>query len=37
EDHLDARGADRALRVVIDWGRYAGLFDYDDPTQSFRR
>nr|WP_207625961.1 AAA-associated domain-containing protein [Burkholderia gladioli] len=37
EDHLDERGADRALRVVIDRGGYSVLFDYNDPTQSFRR
>ncbi|WP_425126150.1 nitrate/sulfonate/bicarbonate ABC transporter ATP-binding protein [Burkholderia cepacia] len=37
EDHLDPRNADRALRVVIDWGRYAGLFDYDDHTRTFGR
>lgn len=37
EDHLDPRGADQALRVVTDWGRYAGLFDYDDHTRTFGR
>ncbi|KVD18055.1 nitrate ABC transporter ATP-binding protein [Burkholderia ubonensis] len=37
EDHLDARNADQVLRVVIDWGRYAGLFDYDDHTRTFGR
>ncbi|AOJ73599.1 MULTISPECIES: ABC transporter ATP-binding protein [Burkholderia] len=37
EDHLDQRNADQALRVVIDWGRYAGLFDYDDHTRTFGR
>ncbi|OXI28767.1 hypothetical protein CFB89_31660 [Burkholderia sp. AU16741] len=35
--HLDPRGADQALRVVTDRGRYAGLFDYDDPTRPFGR
>lgn len=37
EDHLDPRSADQALRVVIDWGRYAGLLDYDDHTRTFGR
>nr|WP_232490691.1 nitrate/sulfonate/bicarbonate ABC transporter ATP-binding protein [Burkholderia ubonensis] len=37
EDHLDTRNADQVLRVVIDWGRYAGLFDYDDHTRTFGR
>ncbi len=37
EDHLDARSAEQALRVVTDWGRYAGLFDYDDHTRTFGR
>ncbi|WP_081087757.1 nitrate/sulfonate/bicarbonate ABC transporter ATP-binding protein [Burkholderia stagnalis] len=37
EDHLDPRNAQQALRVVIDWGRYAGLFDYDDHTRTFGR
>ncbi len=37
EDHLDPRSADQALRVVTDWGRYAGLFDYDDHTRTFGR
>ena len=37
EDHLDPRSADQALRGVIDWGRYAGLLDYDDRTRTFGR
>ncbi|RQS96913.1 ATP-binding cassette domain-containing protein [Burkholderia seminalis] len=37
EDRLDPRSADQALRVVTDWGRYAGLFDYDDHTRTFGR
>ncbi len=37
EDHLDPRAADQSLRVVTDWGRYAGLFDYDDHTRTFGR
>ncbi|MGC2944331.1 nitrate/sulfonate/bicarbonate ABC transporter ATP-binding protein [Burkholderia ambifaria] len=37
EDHLDPRSAEQALRVVTDWGRYAGLFDYDDHTRTFGR
>lgn len=35
EDHLDPRSADQTPRGVIDWGRYAGLLDYDDHTRTF--
>lgn len=30
EDHLSQDDADRVMRVVIEWGRYAELFAYDD-------
>jgi NitT/TauT family transport system ATP-binding protein len=30
EDHLTHRDAERTLRAVIAWGRYAELFAYDD-------
>jgi NitT/TauT family transport system ATP-binding protein len=29
EDHLSEEEAERVLRIVIDWGRYAELFAYD--------
>ncbi len=35
EDHLTRAEAERSLRVVIDWGRYAELFGYDDRTKKF--
>jgi NitT/TauT family transport system ATP-binding protein len=36
QDHLDGRDAERTLRAVVGWGRYAGLFDYDDKSRTFR-
>ncbi|CAM4414982.1 MAG: Vitamin B12 import ATP-binding protein BtuD [Legionellaceae bacterium] len=33
EDHLSEQEAERVLRVIIDWGRYAELFAYDDNTE----
>ncbi|WP_028225470.1 ABC transporter ATP-binding protein [Paraburkholderia ferrariae] len=35
QDHLNQGDADSTLRTVIDWGRYAGLFGYDDDTRTF--
>jgi NitT/TauT family transport system ATP-binding protein len=35
QDHLNQNDADSTLRTVIDWGRYAGLFSYDDHTRTF--
>jgi len=35
EDHLTRQDADRTLRVVTAWGRYAELFAYDDKTRRF--
>jgi NitT/TauT family transport system ATP-binding protein len=35
EDHLTRREAERTLRAVTAWGRYAELFAYDDRTHSF--
>jgi len=35
EDHLTRGGAEKTLRAVTAWGRYAELFAYDDKTQSF--
>ena len=32
EDHLTRREAERTLRAVTAWGRYAELFAYDDRT-----
>jgi NitT/TauT family transport system ATP-binding protein len=30
EDHLSEEEAERVLRVIIDWGRYAEIFAYDN-------
>jgi len=35
QDHLNPSDAENTLRTVIDWGRYAELFDYDDQTRTF--
>lgn len=35
QDHLNAADAEASLRTAIDWGRYAGLFNYDDRTHMF--
>jgi NitT/TauT family transport system ATP-binding protein len=35
EDHLTRREAERTLRAVTAWGRYAELFSYDDRTRTF--
>jgi NitT/TauT family transport system ATP-binding protein len=35
EDHMPRREAERTLRAVISWGRYAELFAYDDHKRSF--
>jgi NitT/TauT family transport system ATP-binding protein len=35
EDHLTRQDAERTLRVVTGWGRYAELFSYDDRTRRF--
>lgn len=32
EDHISEEEAERVLRVVIDWGRYAEIFAYDNNT-----
>ncbi|HUN75946.1 MAG TPA: nitrate/sulfonate/bicarbonate ABC transporter ATP-binding protein [Steroidobacteraceae bacterium] len=35
QDHLNPEDADRTLRTLIDWGRYAELFSYDDEARIF--
>ncbi len=35
EDHLTRREAEKTLRAVTAWGRYAELFAYDDRTHTF--
>jgi len=35
QDHLHKGDAQRTLRTVIGWGRYAELFAYDDKTRIF--
>ena len=35
QDYMTARKAEQTLRVVIDWGRYAELFSYDESTGLF--
>jgi NitT/TauT family transport system ATP-binding protein len=37
EDHLTRVDAERTLRAVIGWGRYAEVFDYDARTRMFSR
>lgn len=35
EDHLSEEEAEKVLQIVIDWGRYAELFSYDDSEEVF--
>ncbi len=35
EDHLNHHEAERTLRALTAWGRYAELFDYDDKVRAF--
>jgi len=35
EDHLTRQEAERTLRVITGWGRYAELFSYDDKSRRF--
>ena len=35
EDYMTAEAAEQTLRAVIDWGRYAEAFAYDDETAMF--
>ena len=35
QDHLNREDAERTLRAVTAWGRYADLFAYDDRSRSF--
>jgi NitT/TauT family transport system ATP-binding protein len=35
EDHLTHRDAERTLRTLIGWGRYADVFAYDDKARGF--
>jgi NitT/TauT family transport system ATP-binding protein len=35
EDHLNRVDAEKSLRAVIGWGRYAELFEYDDNARIF--
>ncbi|MBS0242742.1 MAG: nitrate/sulfonate/bicarbonate ABC transporter ATP-binding protein, partial [Proteobacteria bacterium] len=35
EDHMSEEDAEMTLRAVIGWGRYAGLFNYDDRAKRF--
>jgi NitT/TauT family transport system ATP-binding protein len=36
EDHLIRRDAEKTLRTITGWGRYAELFEYDDKARMFR-
>ena len=36
EDHLNESDAEKTLRAIIGWGRYAELFTYDDEMRTFR-
>ena len=35
EDHMSPDYAAATLRTVIGWGRYAGLFSYDEEAEQF--
>ena len=35
EDYLSDAAAEEALDAVIDWGRYAEIFAYDDQAETF--
>ncbi len=35
EDHMSAEYAEKTLRMVISWGRYAEIFEYDEEAQQF--
>jgi NitT/TauT family transport system ATP-binding protein len=35
EDHMSEEFAERTLRAVISWGRYAELFNYDERSRQF--
>ena len=35
EDYLSDAAAEETLDAVIDWGRYAEVFAYDDQTEMF--
>jgi NitT/TauT family transport system ATP-binding protein len=35
EDHMTSETAEKTLRAVISWARYAETFAYDDQTQTF--
>lgn len=34
-DHLSKREAALTLRIIISWGQYAELFNYDDKQRRF--
>jgi NitT/TauT family transport system ATP-binding protein len=35
QDHLNRNDAASTLQAIINWGRYAELFTYEDRTQTF--
>ncbi len=35
EDYMTSQSAEKTLRAVTSWGRYAEAFAYDDQTQTF--
>jgi hypothetical protein len=35
EEHLSDAAAEETLDAVVDWGRYADIFAYDDQTEMF--
>ncbi|HEX3417333.1 MAG TPA: AAA-associated domain-containing protein [Stellaceae bacterium] len=35
EDYLSDAAAEETLDAVIDWGRYAEIFAYDDQSEMF--
>ena len=35
EDHLSDAAAEETLDAVVDWGRYAEIFAYEDQAEMF--
>jgi NitT/TauT family transport system ATP-binding protein len=35
EDYMTSEAAEQTLRAATAWGRYAEIFSYDDPSQTF--
>ena len=35
EDYMSEQDADETVRTIVSWGRYAGLFAYDEQSETF--